>query len=90
MDHVIRTIDGLLDALGGTKAVAHWCCVSMGAVSQWRAANAVPKHWHFDLFREAERRGLNVDFDAVFPPSRVHIGEDPLPDPPLEAQGVMA
>lgn len=62
---MICSVSDLIDGLGGTTAVAEWASVDMSAVSHWRRGG-IPAGWHYRLFRECERRGLDVDFDAVF------------------------
>jgi len=39
---MIKTVDDLVEALGGTGAVARIVGVVDGAVSQWRAAGKIP------------------------------------------------
>ena len=44
--------DKILDALGGTSAVAEMCDLTTGAVSQWRTSKTgIPKPW-LKWFRE--------------------------------------
>lgn len=70
----IRTTDALIDALGGTKAVADRCGCKPSAVSNWRK-DGIPASRHLQLVRFAEREGLQVDIDAVFPPRSTPAAE---------------
>lgn len=39
-----KTASEIIDALGGTSAVAELCDLTTGAISQWRY-NGIPKPW---------------------------------------------
>lgn len=52
----------VIDALGGTKATAELCELTLGAISQWRTSG-IPKPWQKylkavrpDAFRQAKQR----------------------------------
>lgn len=57
----IKTIDGLIIALGGTRRVADMMGLEMPAVSNWIARDFIPPGHHLTLFLEIWARGLNVD-----------------------------
>lgn len=59
---MIETATDLIDALGGTSAVAEQLGASQSAVSNWRN-RGVPAWARLPLARECERRGLPVDPD---------------------------
>lgn len=63
---IIATVDDLVEALGGTKAVAEWAIVSPSAVSHWRSEGKIPRGWHLELYAECLRRKLSIDTGAVF------------------------
>lgn len=63
---MIDTVDGLIDALGGTGAVADWAELDASAVSHWRRLNVIPPGWHFRLFAWSEECGLCVDTTKLF------------------------
>lgn len=56
----IETVTDLVEALGGTAAVARWLDVGMPAVSNWKASNDLPRGWHFRVWMECQRRELPV------------------------------
>ena len=56
----IKTVDGLIDALGGTTKTATIFGVSPPAVSNWRRTGFPPR-LHFRIVREAKTRGLAFD-----------------------------
>lgn len=54
----------LIDALGGTAAVAALTVGRMPAVSNWRRRGAIPSRWLRRLEAEADKRGIPVDYAA--------------------------
>lgn len=60
------TVDELLDALGGTGAVADLLGIGASTVSNWRAAGEIPVGWHMRLYAECINRQLDVDTKALF------------------------
>jgi len=54
----------LIDALGGTAAVAAATVGSMPAVSNWKRRGAIPSRWLRRLEAEAEKLGVPVDYAA--------------------------
>ena len=65
MKTTITDHNDLLDAMGGTFAVAAWAGLGPSAVSVWRAVG-IPKSWHLRIALEARRRKLRVDYVRVF------------------------
>jgi hypothetical protein len=61
----INSIDELVDALGGPKAIATWLGISQAAVSLWKSRGHIPPGWHIRLYAAALRRGKSVN-PAVF------------------------
>jgi hypothetical protein len=55
---VPMSLSDCIDALGGTAAVARACRVSNTAVSNWRAAGAVPARHAIRVWAMARRAGL--------------------------------
>jgi hypothetical protein len=70
-----------IKALGGTAAVARACRVSVQAVTNWKAAGAVPGRHAMRLWVMARRAGLPwwpegmQGFDLVLP--KEHHGPEP-------------
>lgn len=62
----LATVDELLDALGGTGAVAELLGIGASTVSNWRAASEIPVGWHMRLFAECVNRGIEVDTQTLF------------------------
>ena len=60
-DIAARTVEELVAAFGGTKAMADWADVGMSAVSNWIAQGYVPRGYHLRLYLEAQRRGILID-----------------------------
>lgn len=56
----IRTIDQLVDELGGPNQVGRWLNIGQNAVCNWHARGFIPPAWHFRLFIEIARRDLDV------------------------------
>jgi hypothetical protein len=53
-----------IDDLGGTFAAARIFRVTPPAVSNWKAANAMPARLHLRAIREAASRGIAFDPEA--------------------------
>jgi hypothetical protein len=57
---MLRTVDDVIGALGGTTAVAKLCGTTLAAVSNWRLRRKIPSE-KFLVFEAALRRkGLEV------------------------------
>lgn len=52
-------VSELIDALGGSAAVARALRVRLSAVSQWKARQTVPASRHAKLFAMAQARGID-------------------------------
>jgi P2-related tail formation protein len=57
----VRSVQDLVSAFGGTKAMADWADVGMSAVSNWISANSIPSGYHLRLYLEIQRRCIAVD-----------------------------
>lgn len=57
----IRTLDDLIDALGGTAAAASKAGVSPPAVSNWRSRGRVPPEHFLRLSDEVGKLGRRLD-----------------------------
>jgi DNA-binding transcriptional regulator YdaS (Cro superfamily) len=55
----------IIDALGGSTAVADICGVKSQAVSQWRR-RGIPSRHFLSLFNAAKGAGLDVSLDHLF------------------------
>ena len=64
MEHDITTIDQLISAFGGNKAVAEFFGVVPPAVSMWKH-RGIPARLHLRILREAVRRGLPSIADSA-------------------------
>lgn len=62
----IKTIDDLVEALGGDTAVAAELNISQPAVANWKARKEIPGGWHMRLMAKLVARGLTVDTLSVF------------------------
>jgi hypothetical protein len=62
-EHAVRSVEEMVAAFGGTKAMADWADVGMSAVSNWIASKAIPRGYHLRLYLEAQRRGILVHPD---------------------------
>ena len=56
-----RTIADVVDAFGGTKALATWTGTGESAISNWIARGEIPPGWHYRLHMEAIGRGFEID-----------------------------
>lgn len=65
----------LIAALGGTGAVAKLLGVGPSAVSNWKAANAIPSKWYLDLAREAKARKIAISPGAFMTPKSHNAAE---------------
>lgn len=66
MSNTARTVDDLVEALGGTVKVAEWAGIKHTGVSNWRSDGAIPPGWHLRLLAEAQRQGIQIDLVGVF------------------------
>jgi hypothetical protein len=60
MEEGPKTIDEVIDRMGGTGAVGRLLGIGPSAVSNWRAQGEIPRAWHLALYLEAERRGFQI------------------------------
>lgn len=65
MDTMIRTVDDVIDALGGDTVVGKKFRLSQSAVANWRIRGEIPGAWHLRIFVDLRRMGLPFD-PAVF------------------------
>lgn len=56
----VRTASEIVDALGGTGAVARLVNITPGAISHWRRDNRIPPRSYLILAPELERIGIEV------------------------------
>lgn len=61
MSENIRTIEQLVDALGGEKVVAETFGISQPAVANWKLRGQIAAGWHLRLLAMARGRKLRVD-----------------------------
>ena len=93
MSEELKSIDDLIEALGGTFAVSDWLEVSPSAISNWRSRNEIPGAWHLKLYLETTKRGhqlepkiFGMSSFASITTSPTQLGQQtPLPDSPSQA-----
>jgi hypothetical protein len=77
---LLRTVDDIIDAFGGTTVVARWLGIGHSAVSNWRKDQAIPNGWHLRFYLAAQDLGYRIDprlFGAhVWPSLRAFRGPD--------------
>lgn len=56
----VKTIDQLIDKLGGDTVLADALGVSQPAVANWKVRGQIAAGWHLRLLAEARRRSLTV------------------------------
>lgn len=71
--NVLRSVQEVVDAFGGTKATAEWAGHGESAVSNWIARGFIPPGWHFRMQDELSARGFVI--------SRSVFGE--VDEPPI-------
>lgn len=65
MSHkMIKTIDGLVDALGAER-LGNVTGIGRTGVAMWSTRSSIPKGWHLLLAIEIKRDGLLVDPDLL-------------------------
>ena len=57
----IKTIDGLVDALGGDTVLARDLGISQPAVANWKVRGQIGAGWHMRLYAKIRARGLTID-----------------------------
>lgn len=62
---MIRTVDEVIDALGGDTAVGKRFRLSQPAVANWRMRREIPGAWHLRILVELRRMELEFD-PAIF------------------------
>lgn len=72
----LEQVAQVVDALGGNAAVAELTGVGPSAVSNWKSWDRFPPRVHHRLFRECERRGLQVN-PRLFDDAE-HPAEEPV------------
>jgi hypothetical protein len=63
MAKTVRTIEQMVDALGGPTALGEWADIGAPAVCNWVQKGVIPRGWHLALVVELKRR--RVKFDPV-------------------------
>lgn len=56
----IKTIDDLIDALGGDSVLADALGISQPAVAMWKQRGNIAASWHLRLLVMLKRKGLSV------------------------------
>lgn len=58
---MIKSVDELIDALGGDTEVGKMFRLSQSAVANWRLRNEVPGAWHLRLLIRVSQLGMSID-----------------------------
>jgi len=85
----IETVAQLVDALGGTTAVANWLDVVPSTISNWKEHGQIPPGWHLQLYLECQRRELCVA-PGLFGIKDDSAEEDPAKRPTRRAEARFA
>ncbi len=56
----INTVANVVELFGGTASMADWAGVTPPAVSNWIARGYIAPGWHFEMEREAQKRGYTI------------------------------
>lgn len=63
---MIRTVDDVIEAIGGTAAVAALLGIGKSTVSSWRARGSIPaEHWKAIVDRADEIECASVSLEAL-------------------------
>jgi hypothetical protein len=57
---LLRTVRSVVDAWGGTGALAEWAEISPSAVSDWLSNGWIPPAWYLAINAELLERGYHV------------------------------
>lgn len=57
----IKSINGLVAALGGKRHAAEWAHTGIGAMENWLEHKFIPPGWHLRLYLHLRRRGREID-----------------------------
>lgn len=63
--HDIKSIEQLIETLGGPVILGRKFGISQEAVSNWASRGNIPGGWHVQLYAMAAREGLTID-PAIF------------------------
>jgi hypothetical protein len=77
----VRTVAGVIEAMGGVEAMAEWAGVRPDAVEDWIAKSWIDAGWHYRLDRLLAARGFDVD-PAVFGVTAAWLRAHALPRVP--------
>lgn len=58
---MLRTVEAIIDALGGTTAAADMAGVGKAAVSNWKQAQRIPPEYYVALQAALEQQGERAD-----------------------------
>jgi len=61
MSKSVKTLDGLITALGGRRSVAALCDLRETAIIYWQEQGYIPAHRYPELHRALKRRGFEPD-----------------------------
>ena len=63
---MLKSVEDIVDALGGTTAAAHFLDLDISTVSCWKGRGHIPPHYYLAVAEELERRGLKFDGRNIF------------------------
>jgi hypothetical protein len=65
----IRTVDDVVDALGGDTEIARWLKITPAGVNHWKTRGEIPGGWHLRVYVRLLDEGFDCD-PVVFGLSR--------------------
>lgn len=66
---IIRTVDEVVDALGGDTEIARWLKITPAGVNHWKTRKEIPGGWHMRVYVRLLDEGFDCD-PTVFGLSR--------------------
>lgn len=57
----IRTVDDVVDALGGDTVIARWLKITPAGVNHWKTRQEIPGGWHMRVYARLLERGFECD-----------------------------
>lgn len=73
---ILRTVEAVVAAFGGTKETAEWAGLGESAISNWIARGFIPPGWHYRISEELKKQDMEVD-PQVFGQKPMAQGRDP-------------
>lgn len=58
---IIRTVDDVVDALGGDTEIARWLRITPAGVNHWKTRGEIPGGWHMRIYVRLLDEGYDCD-----------------------------